>query len=100
MFAIGDNEWAGISKLVEEMGELTQVCGKLMGARGDTNHWSGDLRAKFIEELGDVQAALDFVIGANFSEAEEEQIEIQYQRKIDTFIEWQATDPPLPGGDS
>jgi NTP pyrophosphatase (non-canonical NTP hydrolase) len=54
MFAIGDNEWAGLSKLIEEAGEVIQVGGKLMGSRGDTNHWSGDLREKLVEELGDL----------------------------------------------
>ena len=41
MFAIGDKKWPGISKLVEEAGEVTQVAGKLMGSGGDILHWDG-----------------------------------------------------------
>lgn len=96
MFAIGDQEWPGISKLVEEMGELTQVCGKLMGSRGKTNHWSGDLREKLVEELGDVAAALVFVISENLSDEETAAVDKQAGRKVALFDEWQKTDPPLP----
>lgn len=31
MFAIGDKEWPGISKLIEEAGEVLQICGKAHG---------------------------------------------------------------------
>jgi hypothetical protein len=52
MFAIGDKEWPGISKLVEEAGEVGQVCGKLIGSGGETAHFDGsNLRARLSEEL-------------------------------------------------
>lgn len=64
MFAIGDKQWPGISKLVEECGEVLQVCGKLMAAHGKRRHWDGtDLANRLVEELGDLHAALEFVLG-------------------------------------
>lgn len=38
-FAIGAQEWPGISKLIEEAGEVQQVCGKLLATYGETKHW-------------------------------------------------------------
>lgn len=65
-FSIGDSEWPGISKLVEECGEVQQVCGKLMGTRGEAEHWDGsNLRERLQEELADVMAACRFVVDAN-----------------------------------
>lgn len=62
MFAIGDKEWPGISKLVEECGETLQVCGKLMGAAGQEQHWDGsNLHVRLEEELADLTAAILFV---------------------------------------
>ena len=87
-YCIGSDEWNGLSKLIEEMGELQQVCGKLIGFEGSTAHWSGDLRAKFIEELGDVYGALDFFLIRNFTGDEINAINDQSQKKYDRFIQW------------
>lgn len=66
MFAIGDDQWPGLSKLSEEAGEVVQVIGKLMGTGGKANHWDGtDLRQRLIEEIGDILAACEFVIELN-----------------------------------
>lgn len=63
MYAIGDRHWPGISKLVEEAGEVIQVCGKLMGTRGKVEHWDGTtLNERLEDELGDLLAAINFVI--------------------------------------
>lgn len=67
-YSIGSDLWPGTSKLLEEMGELNQVLGKLMGVGGDTHqtHWDGtDLRERLHEELADVSAALQFFILTN-----------------------------------
>ena len=52
----------GLAKLVEEIGELTQVAGKKM-AYTDGNHpdGKGDLNSRMQEEMGDVVAAIAFV---------------------------------------
>lgn len=61
-FSIGGDLWPGLSKLVEECGEVLQVAGKLIGSEGRTDHWSGDLRKMLVEEIGDLQAAIEFFI--------------------------------------
>lgn len=66
MFAIGDQDWPGISKLIEECGEVVQVCGKLMGTRGEHEHWDGsDLKVRLEEEIADLIAAVEFVCDKN-----------------------------------
>lgn len=87
-YCIGSNEWNGLSKLIEELGELQQVCGKLIGSEGNLDHWSGDLKDKFIEELGDVYAALEFFIAKNFNSYDMTRIETQRHQKEELFIQW------------
>lgn len=64
MFEIGSKEWPGLSKVIEECGEVLQVAGKLMGSKGDPNHFDGtNLTLRLEEELGDLLAAIDFFMG-------------------------------------
>lgn len=53
--------WAGIYKLIEEMGELSQVIGKL-GPFPDGKHPdnNGSLVVRLNEELTDVEAAIAY----------------------------------------
>jgi len=61
-FSIGSDVWPGISKLIEECGEVIQVAGKLMGSHGERNHWDGsDLKVRLEEEIGDAIGAMHFV---------------------------------------
>lgn len=63
LFFIGADKWSGISKLIEEAGEVLQVAGKLIGVQGEAKHWDrGDLYLRVAEELGDLTAAIDFVL--------------------------------------
>lgn len=86
MFAIGDRLWPGVSKLVEELGELQQVLGKLMGSRGKTAHWSGDLSMMLVEEIADVLAAIQFVIEKN--KLNKDTIMKRVNAKLATFHKW------------
>lgn len=60
----------GVAKLIEEVGELQQVLGKLQQTLGkrlamwdQDEHWDGtNLRERMVEEMGDVSAAIFFVI--------------------------------------
>lgn len=102
MFAIGDGEWPGISKLVEEAGEVVQVCGKLMGTRGVAQHWDGsDLRDRLQEELADLQAAITFVMVQ--CDLDLAAISKRTGVKLETFLAWHH-DLPAPshaeGGES
>ena len=65
-FAIGSGTWPGISKLVEELGEVAQIAGKLIATGGEPAHWDGtDLRTRLEDELADLEAAIAFVIQRN-----------------------------------
>lgn len=87
-YCIGSDEWNGLSKLIEELGELQQVCGKIIGSEGSVDHWSGDLQDKFVEEIGDAYAALDYFVAKNFSSYDMTRIETQRHIKEGKFIEW------------
>jgi len=59
----GATVWPGLSKLIEECGELVQVAGKLIETHGEVRHWDGsNLRDRITEEIGDVMAACYFVM--------------------------------------
>lgn len=86
-FSIGQEVWPGLGKLVEEMGELNQVLGKLIGAEGADVHFDGSiLRLRLIEELGDVHAAILFFTEKN--NLNPRKIVERSQHKIHLFGEW------------
>lgn len=67
-YEIGSDNWPGLSKVVEESGELLQVLGKIMGTGGETEYWDGtDLAERLREEIADLTAALDFFQDMNFN---------------------------------
>lgn len=87
MFAIGDKRWPGISKLIEEAGEVLQICGKLMGTAGEDNHWNvPSLKSALEDEIADVMAACDFVMQKCCLNLEH--ITTRRQRKLETFNKW------------
>lgn len=91
MFAIGDSEWPGLSKLVEECGEVTQVVGKLMGTGGNLNHWDGSkLDVRLMEEMADVLAAIRFVV--RHCNVDADALNTRADRKLRQFEDWHATD--------
>lgn len=65
-YAIGSEVWPGLSKLIEELGEVQQVLGKILGAGGSIRHWAENNLAECLEEeMGDLFAAISFVIDHN-----------------------------------
>jgi NTP pyrophosphatase (non-canonical NTP hydrolase) len=65
-FSIGSSVWPGLSKLVEEAGEVFQVCGKLMATGGEAEHWDGtNLVERLHDELGDLVGAIAFFVEVN-----------------------------------
>ncbi len=98
MFAIGDKEWPGLSKLMEEAGEVIQVGGKLMGTRGEVLHWDGTyLDQRLAEELGDLMAAIEFFVTTNFASSSHYMRFInQAKMKLELFRKWHAENPKLP----
>lgn len=87
-FAIGGTVWPGTSKVLEEMGELQQVLGKLIQTGGDARHWDGDLRPKIVEEIADVLAALDFFAMKNLTAEENVQVSVRFFVKCGLFRGW------------
>jgi hypothetical protein len=95
-FSIGSRVWPGTSKLIEEMGELQQVLGKLIAVAGATDHWSGDLRRMLVEELGDVSAAIRFFGTQNLTTEELTSVAVRSDNKLACFREWQLDPKPPP----
>lgn len=97
-YSIGSDVWPGLSKLNEEAGEVVQVIGKLMGTGGEAAHWDGsDLRERLIEEMGDVLAAVFFVVhhnGLNFDAVIRRQVQ-----KRELFEKWHREQQPPQQGD-
>jgi NTP pyrophosphatase (non-canonical NTP hydrolase) len=92
MFAIGDKEWPGISKLVEESGEVQQIIGKLMGTRGKTEHWNvADLKSALEDEMADLSAAIEFVSVLN--DFDMAKFYARAQTKLLLFYKWQSDNP-------
>lgn len=86
-FSIGSDVWPGLSKVIEEAGELQQVAGKLIGSGGDLRHWDGtDLKERLLEELSDTLAACEFFIQKNnFSRRA---ISIRTESKLKKYERW------------
>lgn len=96
-FSIGSKVWPGTSKLLEEMGELQQVLGKLLGSAGEANHWDGsDLRKRLVEEIGDLKAAIEFFQSKNMSVAEQYDVETRRDTKFVLFQTWHGEPVKLP----
>jgi len=95
-YCIGSNVWNGLAKVIEECGELQQVCGKLIGNEGGTNYWDDvDLVKKFTEEIGDLQAALDFFVETNPLDAYK--IQQRRERKLKKFFKWNSNPEKYAG---
>jgi NTP pyrophosphatase (non-canonical NTP hydrolase) len=95
-FSIGSQVWPGASKVIEEMGELQQVLGKLIATAGDTKHWEGkDLKDRLKEEIADVKAALFFFMAVNFDVNDRADVVMRSDEKYQLFLKWHAN-PEAP----
>lgn len=94
-FSIGSKVWPGTSKLIEEMGELNQVLGKLIATHGDHEHWDGlNVLDRLHEEIADVQAALMFFSEAN--DLDRWRIDDRVTVKFRRFVDWHSEGDPPP----
>lgn len=59
----GKDDYPGVAKLLEEVGEFSQVAGKLIATDGDPNHWDGDgnLIDRLVDEVADMKAAIAWI---------------------------------------
>lgn len=71
---------------------MLQLCGKLMGKRGNTSHWNvADLKVALEDEIADVRAACRFVMimcGLDI-----ERIRLREDEKYAIFRKWHDDDP-------
>jgi hypothetical protein len=77
MFALGDREYPGLAKLVEEAGELVQAVSRLLTAGDLDEGHLASLRLAYLHELADVTAALDF-LASHRTVAERSQISARF----------------------
>ena len=97
-FSIGGDLWPGLSKLIEEAGEVQQVCGKIIGARGHPHHWDGtNLRDRLMSEMGDLLAAIHFAADANYLEWST--IYACSTEKLALFHKWHREPAAMPSKD-
>ena len=81
---------AGVAKLIEECGELTQILGKKLAYWHTDAHpdGKGSIAQRIQEEMADVQAAIYFV--AVHLDLDHEAIEKRTRDKINLFGTWHA----------
>lgn len=79
-----------LAKLVEELGELSQVAGKALQVGGlDKSHWNMFLKEAFVEEAGDVIASIEFLIEKY--QIDRNAVQIRTNIKLERFKEWATT---------
>jgi NTP pyrophosphatase (non-canonical NTP hydrolase) len=101
-YGIGSDVWPGLAKALEEMGELSQVLGKVMACDGDQAiYWDGrSLVPDIVDEIGDVMAALIFFVTANSDVIEVGAIKARQNLKIEKFLHWHKVHSGGETGDS
>lgn len=87
-FAFDDEHWPGLAKLIEEMGEAVTEVGKLMMTHGYSNHWSGNLHERLLDEIADVEAAIVFFNRHNLDADERRAMARRVTMKVGKFEQW------------
>lgn len=79
--------WKGIGKLTEECGELLQIAGKAIAFPvGEHPDKCGDVRERFVQEIADVYAALDYFCDMNG--LDKEVLYVRRASKLRLFFKW------------
>jgi hypothetical protein len=88
LFFIGAERWPGLTKVVEECGEVLQNAGKIL-AFPDEPHPSGTVPgADFWDEVADLTAALEYMAAHNPVNAERFKRRADAKRRL--FEQWHA----------
>lgn len=88
-YAFGSRHIPGLSKLIEENGEVGQVAGKIMGLGHMGDHWDGtNLKARLEDELADLQAAIE--VFARLNALNHVRMYERACAKRDLFLKWHA----------
>lgn len=86
-YGIGSNNFPGLSKLTEEMGEALTIIGKIIGLGHMGQHWDGQfLKEELEDEIADVVAACQFV--AMMCDLHDLRMNARTQKKLNRFIQW------------
>lgn len=115
-YAIGSDKYPGLSKLIEEAGETSDVladflllkllgrlgmrAGKILGFGSMGRHWDGNfLRKNLEEEIADIEAAIEFVKTKN--KLNKKKITKRRKEKLKRFNFWHQNvqagrDPKTP----
>ena len=64
-YGIGSDMWPGLSRLAADAAEVAKVARAIISTGNDTDQDAAVQRASLQEELGDLRAAIDYVIGKN-----------------------------------
>ena len=82
---------AGVAKLIEECGELTQVLAKKLAYWHTDEHpdGAGSLNRRIEEEMGDVVAAIAFVV-KYLPGLSAEAVDARAQAKFQLFEKWES----------
>jgi hypothetical protein len=98
-FQFSDPRWPGLVKLAEEAGEIVQVIAKIIGTGGTLAFRDGQRvkRARLVEEMADLQAALQFVHDHALTGVEQAEFETRCMAKLTTFNRWRLEDAPDAG---
>lgn len=88
--AIGSDRWPGLSKLMEECAEVTQVAAKIAAfpfLADHEKHPDGtDLVERLEDEIGDLLAILDYVTLKNSLNTAK--IKQRRKKKMERFMRW------------
>lgn len=88
-YNFNNTNWPGLSKLLEEAAEVIQIGAKLIATNGDRTHWDQpDLYARFEEEIGDLRAAIEFVINHNGDKISLHKITAREAEKWWAYRQW------------
>lgn len=89
-YSIGSDQWPGLSRLIEEAGEVLQIAGKIIGCGGETEHYDGTyLGLELAAELADLLAAVMYVRAHNrFAVSHRDFMELRIQQKFEQYQHW------------
>ena len=95
-YGIGSDTWPGLSRLAADAAQVVKVACTIIGTGNDTHQDTAVQRESLQQELGDLRAAIDYVIGKNALDwgavnRRRDRKRSQYERGID------EDSPPAPG---
>src|SRR5215472_6596243 len=64
-YGIGSDTWPGLSRLAADAAQVVKVACTIIGTGNDTDQDTAVQRESLQQELGDLRAAIDYVIGKN-----------------------------------